>query len=66
VGNDEGDKIMLQYVYERGHAPVEHGQLEYDCTTQRWLVPLGDACAQRQAECYLAGYLERQPRTKIG
>jgi hypothetical protein len=63
VGNDEGDKITFQYVYEREHAPVEHGRLEYDYTTQRWLAPLDDACAQRQAECYLAGYLERRPRT---
>ena len=61
VARHEGDWITLSYVYEREHAPVEHGQLEYDCATQRWLVPLEDACVQRQAECYLAMYIEQRP-----
>ena len=66
VGKDEDGRITLHYVYEREHAPVEHGRLEYDCTARRWMAPLHDACAQQQAECYLAGYLERRPRIKIG
>jgi len=62
VGKDESNKITLHYVYERDHAPVEHGRLEYDCSAKRWTVPIQDTCAQRQAECYLAGYLERRAR----
>ncbi len=62
VGKDESNKITLHYVYERDHAPVEHGRLEYDCSAKRWTVPMQDACAQRQAECYLAGYLERRAK----
>ena len=62
VGRDEGGRITLQYIYEREHAPVEHGRLEYDCSAQRWMTALQDACAQRQAECYLAMYLERRGR----
>ena len=62
VMHDGGNKIILDYIYEREHAPVERGQLEYDCAGQSWPVRLSDECAQRQAECYLAVYLERRRR----
>jgi hypothetical protein len=62
VAKDAGERIFLHYVFEREHAPVAHGQLEYDCAAHRWPAPLVDACAQRQAECYLAVYLERRRR----
>ena len=62
VARDSGDRILLHYVYDREHAPVQHGQLEYDCAARRWLSSLDDACAQRQAECYLAMHLERLRR----
>jgi hypothetical protein len=60
VMRDSEEKIVLDYIYEREHAPVERGQVEYDCTGQNWPVRLNDECAQRQAECYLATYLERR------
>lgn len=62
VAQDAGERILLHYVFEREHAPVTHGRLEYDCATRSWPAPLADACAQRQAECYLAMYLERRRR----
>jgi hypothetical protein len=62
VARDEGLRIILHYASERQHEPVEYGRLEYDCATQTWAVPLRDACLQRQAEVYLAVYLERRPR----
>jgi hypothetical protein len=62
VAKDAGERILLHYVFEREHAPVAHGQLEYDCVTHRWPAPFADACAQRQAECYMAVYLERRRR----
>ena len=54
--------IILDYIYERDHAPVERGQLQYDCLQESWPLPLSDECAQRQAECFLAVYLERRRR----
>ncbi len=60
VARENGVRIVLSYVYEREHAPVEHGQIEYDCNTGSWPVTFNDECAQRQAECYLAVYLERR------
>jgi hypothetical protein len=63
VAVDDGERIVLHYVYDRDHLPVEHGQLKYDCAQRLWLSRVADACLERQAECYLAIYLERHPRT---
>ena len=62
VAREDGDRIILHYIYEREHAPVEYGRIEYDWCTRQWRATLSDACAQRQAECYLAVYLERRRR----
>ena len=63
VARDEDSRIALHHVSERFHEPVEYGRLEYDCGMERWLAPMRDACLQRQAECFVAVYLERRPRT---
>jgi hypothetical protein len=62
VSEDTGEKIRLLYVYDLAHAPGDYGQLEYDCVTRKWRAVLKDVCVQRQAECYLAMYLERRKR----
>lgn len=62
IAKDGGDRILLHYSCEREHAPVEHGQLQYDCGAKAWPVPHRDSCIQRQAECYVSTYLERHPR----
>ncbi|HET9837727.1 MAG TPA: hypothetical protein VFR84_05775 [Candidatus Angelobacter sp.] len=65
VARDEGSRVILHYASERQHEPVEYGRLEYDCATTKWAAPLRDACQQRQAEVYMAGYLERRPRKGV-
>lgn len=65
VARDEGSRIILHYASEREHEPVEVGRLEYDCANKTWPAPLRDACLQRQAEVYMAMYLERRPRKTI-
>jgi len=65
VARDEESRIILHYASEREHEPVEYGRLEYDCMTKTWPAPMRDVCLQRQAECYLAVYLERRPRKTI-
>ena len=60
LSKDEGTRILLQYVYERAHEPVKNGLVEYDCLAHQWIVSLSDAIVQRQAECFLAAYLERR------
>lgn len=62
VAKDEGERIALYYVYERDHAPVDWGTVAYDLRTQQWAWTINNACVQRQAECYLAVYLEKRPR----
>ena len=62
VARDEGSRIILHYVSECDHEPLEYGRLEYDCAQNKWPAPLRDTCLQRQAECYMAVYLERRPR----
>ena len=62
VAKDEAGRIVLNYIFERDHTPVEHGRVEYDCESGAWPAALNDKCAQRQAECYLAVYLERRRR----
>lgn len=59
---DNSGRVTLSYVYEREHAPVEYGELDYDSATETWLLKLSDECIQRQAECYLGTYLERRSR----
>jgi hypothetical protein len=65
VAADKGERVVLNYVYDLDHLPAAHGQLEYDCVGQRWLSTVADACLERQAECYVAMYLERRGRDRV-
>ena len=60
IAKDGGDRILLHYCCERDHAPIQHGQLQYDCMAQTWPVSHPDVCIQRQAECYVSEYLGRR------
>jgi hypothetical protein len=62
IARDEETRIVLHYVSERLHEPVEYGRLEYDCAEHKWIASLRDVCLQRQAECFVSTYLERRPR----
>lgn len=62
VVQDSGDRILLLYVYDLGHAPAAHGQLAYDCASGAWISTVDDLCVQQQAECYLRVYLDQRPR----
>ncbi|HKW74452.1 MAG TPA: hypothetical protein VJN64_02920 [Terriglobales bacterium] len=62
IAQDQGALILMHFVLERDHAPVEWGTLEFDAAAQRWNVPTEDPVLQRQAECYLSIYLLRKPR----
>jgi len=62
VAKDEGSRIVLHYVSEHDHGPVEYGRIVYDCEAKSWPFPLRDACLQRQADCFVEVYLERHPR----
>jgi len=61
--NSGEGRIVLQFVVERDHLPVQNGVVEYDLKAQQWLSKLDDACLQRQAEAHLSTYLERRRKT---
>ena len=62
IAKDGGNRILLHYCCERDYAPVEHGQLQYDCVARTWPVGHPDACIRRQAECFVLTYLEKRDR----
>lgn len=55
-----GGQIVLSYVCERAHAPVEHGTLSFDLRDGRRVTQHADARVQRLAESYLHAYRNRQ------
>jgi len=52
--------LVLRYVCERDHRPVEHGDLEFDLAQAAWLRRHDDARIQKMAECFLESYLKKK------
>ena len=52
--------LLLRYVCERNHRPVEHGDLEFDLSRATWLRRHDDARIQKMAECFLESYLKKK------
>ena len=59
VARDCNTRIVLWYVCEFEHLPMEHGILEYEIEQSSWIRGHGDARIQKMAECYLQSYKER-------
>ena len=51
--------LLLSYVCERDHRPVEHGELEFDLSRATWLRRHDDARIQKMAECFLESYVRK-------
>ena len=58
--NRAGGRIQIRYICERGHRPVEHGELEFNVGELRWETRHPDSRLQRMAECFLTSYLEKK------
>ena len=52
--------LVLRYVCERDHKPVEHGELEFDLLRASWLRQHANPCIQKMAECFLETYLKKK------
>ena len=52
--------IQLCYVCERDHQPVEHGRLEFDPESARWIHGHADERVQKMAECFLQSHLAKR------
>ncbi len=60
VSKESERRIVIGYVCEKDHRPIEHGTLEYDPVVARWSSCHPDRRVQRMAECYLEAYLARK------
>jgi hypothetical protein len=58
VAQDASEKLILFFVRELNHHPVEHGTLEYDLASAQWKSSHGDVRVQKMAECYVEMYLQ--------
>jgi hypothetical protein len=54
-----GRVLLLRYVCERAHRPIEHGSLEFDLPKAVWLRRHDDSRIQKMAECFLQSYLKK-------
>jgi len=52
--------LLLRYVCERDHRPVEHGDLEFDVSRAVWQRQHGNPSIQKMAECFLESYLKKK------
>ncbi len=55
-----GRVLVLRWVCERDHRPVEYGDLEFDVAQATWLRCHDDARIQKMAECFLESYLRKK------
>lgn len=60
VSKESEQRIILCYVCEKEHLPIEHGTLEYNAALGCWNSSHADARVQRMAECYIEAYLLRK------
>jgi len=59
VAEDTGERIKLQYVFEKDCWPGDHGCFECS-VTQEFSALLGDEILRRQADAFLESYLRRR------
>jgi hypothetical protein len=52
--------LLLRYVCEKNHRPVDDGDLEFDLSRATWLRCHDDARIQKMAECFLDSYLKKK------
>lgn len=65
VARVSDEQIILSYVCELGHAPIEHGNLIFDLSGERWQKAHADARVRRLADSYLHTYRTRQAHAII-
>jgi len=68
VSGDRQDTIVITYVLEGDHRPLEHGRLEYGVAHDRFRNPPADPNVHQQALAYVRAYLRRKksPATSGG
>ena len=59
VSTDQGDRIMLQYIFEKECWPLEYGELHYSVSAHSFATHPADEIVSRQAEAFVESYLRR-------
>ncbi len=59
VAQVSGQQITICFVCELAHAPIEHGKLTFDLTSEGWLNSHSDSRVLRLATSYLQAYRAR-------
>jgi hypothetical protein len=63
IARDGGTRLVLWFVREAQHHPVDWGTLEYDASRKTWISSHPEARLQKMAECYLQSYFMRKNRS---
>jgi len=60
IARDDGHSLEIHFVLERGHHPLDHGQIGYHFETDAFQPPLPATAFAGQARAYAASYLRRK------
>lgn len=56
VANANANQLTFCYVCELAHAPIEHGKLTFDLTSEAWIDVPSDPRVATLADAYLQSY----------
>jgi hypothetical protein len=59
ISKKSPERLLVDFILEAKHLPVEHGQLEYDRITAAWAAPHPQSRIQKLAECFVQSYVDR-------
>jgi hypothetical protein len=59
IASDSDDVIRLQYIFEKGCWPVDHGDASYSVAGHAFTAPPADEVVRRQADAFIESYLRR-------
>jgi hypothetical protein len=63
VANANANQLTFGYVCELAHAPMEHGKLTFDLTSEVWIDVPGDPRVATLADAYLQSYRQTSRQT---
>jgi len=59
IASGDRQSVQIRYAVERGHHPLDHGEVEYGFAEDRFQPPLQATPFAAQARAYAASYLRR-------
>jgi hypothetical protein len=59
---DDGTVVTVSFCTERAHSPREHGVLQFDAASGKFVAASAPAVVTRLAQAFVKSHLERHPR----